>query len=180
MKKLLYLIPFLLFACQKQDKIKGNMVIDKNWEIEGLQLNHSTINDFEKFMQKKNITFIKDSVLFEKQTNDTLEYCGNDYSFPIATYQFSNEYLGLSFHFEKNYFSDSILFKSYDISKFDHIKLQQNYNRIISKTQLINEFSRDELTNLYEKKVQHNNIILGVVPLDKETYEIKILKVYQE
>ncbi|TGN22562.1 hypothetical protein [Empedobacter tilapiae] len=180
MKKILYILPLLLFTCNNHQANQDNILINKDWEIEGLKLNQSTIKDFEKFCQTKNITFKKDSIDFFGNLSDTIEYCGNDYNLQTITYKFWNESLGINFYFQKKYFSDSILFKNYDISKFQNIQFQQDFTNIISKKQLGKYFSRDQQTNLYETKVNQNNVLIGAVALDKETYEIKVLKVYQD
>ncbi len=170
----------MLFSCNGNNTKPDDILIDKNWEIAGLKINHSTINDFEKFSQNKNIPFKKDSIAFSPSPTDTIAYCGNDYNLPIMTYKYSNESLGLNFYFEKNYFSDSILFKNYEVSKFQNIRLQQDFSNIISKKQLVKYFSRDIETNLYETKVNENNILIGTIAIDKETYEIRALKVYHD
>lgn len=179
-KTLVYLLPFLLFSCNSPKENHDFLLIKNNWEIEDLQLNKSTMSDFERMMHNKKILFHKDSIGFFNRLNDSIEYCGNDYNLQNVTYKFSNDSLGMHFYFEKNYSSDSILFKNYEIANFEHIKFEQGFTNLISKHQLNQHFKLDHITKLYETKVDKNNVLIGVVALNDSTYEIKALNVYQD
>lgn len=178
MKIVLLFFSLVIISCNKLQTETDKISIDKNWEIEGLKLNQSTIKDFENFSKTKHITFEKDSIQNNYQKNDTLEYCGNDYNLYTITYKFSNKSLGLDLYFEKNNFYDSTSFKKYEVSKLDQVNFQNDFSRIISKSELNKAFKYDKNTNSYLGKFNQKYVSLKVNTLDKETYEIKALKVY--
>lgn len=55
MKKVLLLFPLVIISCNKLQTESDKISIDKNWEIDGVNLNKSTIKDF-KILVKQNIS----------------------------------------------------------------------------------------------------------------------------
>lgn len=84
----------------------------------------------------------------------------------------------MDLYFEKNNFYDSTSFKKYEVSKLDQVNFQNDFSRIISKSELNKAFKYDKNTNSYLDKFSQKYVSLKVNTLDKETYEIKVLKVY--
>ena len=167
----------LLISCNPFNKNKDLITIDQNWEIESLRLNQSTINDFENFSKAKNIKFEKDSIQNDYPTNDTLDYCGNDYNLYTITYKYTNKSLGLDLYFEKNTYFDSSSFKKYEITDFSKIKFQNDFKTILTKKQLNKDFEYNRDSNTYFTESNQKSISIQTTALDKETYEIKSLKV---
>ncbi len=170
----------LLLSCNPYKKNQDLISIDKNWEIEGLKLNQSSINDFEKFSQIHDLTFVKDSIQNDYPINDTLEYCGNDYNLYNITYKFSNKELGLNLYIEKNTYFDSSSFIKYEISKLNKVNFKNNFSPIISKSQLNKIFKYNADSSYYYTELNQKNVSLKVSTLDKDTYEIKSLRVYHK
>lgn len=84
----------------------------------------------------------------------------------------------MDLYFEKNNFYDSTSFKKYEVSKLDQVNFQNDFSRITSKSELNKAFKYDKNTNSYLDKFNQKYVSLKVNTLDKETYEIKVLKVY--
>ena len=172
MKKILFLLlPILLFACQSTDK-SDSITINKQWEVEGLQLNKTNLKDFEEMMKKKSISFVKDSIVLPN-TDETNKS-------ESTTYLLKNESLGLIFYFEKPTLHSPALLTNYAVSNFDKIKFEQDFTHLITKEQLDKNFKKDPYTDLFEANVNNNHVLIGVVPTENNTYELKALSVYQD
>ncbi len=175
----LIILSFLILSCQSKNEDNELIYIKNNWEIDGLELNKSTIKDVEEYAKSKKILLKKDSVSFFQNLPDTIEYCGNDYRLHEVSYQLKNDSLGINFNFKQQDKQLPILFTDYNISKFENVRFEKGFTTTISKEILDANFKGDKNLNLYENISGKNTALLGVIQKNAITYEVKALNVYQ-
>ena len=67
--------------------------------------------------------------------------------------------------------------EKYEITDFSKIKFQNDFKTILTKKQLNKDFEYNRDSNTYFTESNQKSISIQTTALDKETYEIKSLKV---
>jgi len=136
MRSFILIISLLFFSCDSSKK--KLITINSDFSIQELPFDHTSDQDFEKFIKQNNTAFTLTTYTpadYQKQA-EGFELCGNDSQ--LYTYHkiYTNESLGMVFKFSKYEHEPQYQFSKYEINKPEFIQISTLASNQFNKNQL--------------------------------------------